>query len=116
MSEEIKDIDYKKIGENIRLIRMTKGISQIKLARSLDISQTHMSNIENGNTGLSLATAIKISKYLGCSIDELVYGKKQLKDNERDNNVLSGFSAEDLLDALKLIALKNKLHSDEHMK
>lgn len=95
---------------------MTKGISQIKLARSLDISQTHMSNIENGYTGLSLAITIKISRYLGCSIDELVYGKKQLKDNERDNNVLSGFSAEDLLDALKLIALKNKLHSDEHMK
>lgn len=60
--------------------------------------------------------AIKISRYLGCSIDELVYGKKELKDNERDNNVLSGFSAEDLLDALKLIALKNKLRSDEDEK
>ena len=116
MSEEIIDLDYKKIGENIRLIRMAKGTSQIKLARSLDISQTHMSNIENGNTGLSLTTAIKISRYLGCSIDELVYGKKELKDNERDNNVLSGFSAEDLLDALKLIALKNKLRSDEDEK
>lgn len=116
MSEEMKDIDYKKIGENIRIIRMTKGTSQIKLARSLDISQTHMSNIENGNTGLSLATAIKISRYLGCSIDELVYGKKEAKESSKENDILAGISAEDLLDALKLIALKNKLHSDENMK
>lgn len=114
MSEEMKDVDYKKIGENIRLIRMAKGTSQIKLARSLDISQTHMSNIENGNTGLSLTTAIKISRYLGCSIDELVYGKKEVKESSKENDILAGLSAEDLLDALKLIALKNKLHSDEH--
>lgn len=33
----------------------------------------------NGNTGFSLTTAIKISRYLGCSIDELVYGKKKQK-------------------------------------
>lgn len=114
MSEEIKDVDYKKIGENIRLIRMAKGTSQIKLARSLDISQTHMSNIENGNTGLSLTTAIKISRYLGCSIDELVYGKKEERESSKENDILAGLSAEDLLDALKLIALKNKLHSGEH--
>lgn len=114
MSEDIKEIDYRKIGENIRFIRMSKGVSQIKLARSLDISQTHMSNIENGNTGLSLATAIKISKYLCCSIDELVYGKKEAKESSKENDILAGISAEDLLDALKLIALKNKLHSSEH--
>lgn len=114
MSEEMKDVDYKKIGENIRLIRMAKGTSQIKLARSLDISQTHMSNIENGNTGLSLTTAIKISRYLGCSIDELVYGKKEERESSKENDILAGLSAEDLLDALKLIALKNKLHSSEH--
>ena len=95
---------------------MAKGTSQIKLARSLDISQTHMSNIENGNTGFSLTTAIKISRYLGCSIDELVYGKKEAKESSKENDILAGLSAEDLLDALKLIALKNKLHSDEHMK
>ena len=114
MSEEMKNVDYKKIGENIRLIRMAKGTSQIKLARSLDISQTHMSNIENGNTGLSLTTAVKISRYLGCSIDELVYGKKEEKESSKENDILAGLSAEDLLDALKLIALKNKLHSSEH--
>ena len=114
MSEETKDIDYKKIGEHIRFIRMTRGVSQIKLARSLDISQTHMSNIENGNTGLSLATAIKISSYLGCSIDELVYGKTEEKGKEAEQDILAGFSVEDLVDALRLIALKNKLYSGEH--
>ena len=115
MSEEIKEIDYKKIGENIRFTRMSKGVSQIKLARSLDISQTHMSNIENGNTGLSLATAIKISSYLGCSIDELVYGRKAEKEKRAEQDIMTGISAEDLLDALRLIALKNKLKAGERI-
>ena len=102
MSEEITDVDYKKIGENIRLIRMAKGTSQIKLARSLDISQTHMSNIENGNTGLSLTTAIKISRYLGCSIDELIYGEKQTKPI----NSFKNFSLEDLVEVLNILCKK----------
>lgn len=114
MSVVRKDIDYKDIGNNIRMYRISKGISQIKLARSLDISQTHMSNIENGNTGLSLVTAIKISQYLECSIDNLVYGKEKEKvKNKQEENILSGFSAEDLVNALRLIALKNKVEAAE---
>lgn len=115
MSVVRKDIDYKDIGNNIKMYRISKGISQIKLARSLDISQTHMSNIENGNTGLSLVTAIKISQYLECSIDNLVYGKEKEKARDKqEDNILSGFSAEDLVNALRLIALKNKVEAAGH--
>ena len=108
MSEEIKDVDYKKIGENIRLIRMAKGTSQIKLARSLDISQTHMSNIEKGHAGISLWTAVKISRELGCSIDSFAdeerYTKEQKDTVDSDNRI----DIDDLIAALKLISRENK--------
>ncbi len=41
-----------------------------------------MSNIENGNTGISLSMACKIAHVLECSLDELVYGIKEHKDDD----------------------------------
>lgn len=63
--------DYKLIGNNIKQMR-TK--SQQNLAKAINISQTHMSNLENGKTGVSLAIAIRISQHLKCSLDELIFG------------------------------------------
>ena len=43
-------MDYRKIGTNIRLVRKAKGLSQEALAEMVNISGTHMSHIETGNT------------------------------------------------------------------
>lgn len=108
MSGDIKAADNKVVGANVRKIRISRDITQIQLAKMLGISQTHMSNIENGNTGISLSTAIKIGQCLQCSIDTLVYGedaeKRQYKSELRED-LLSGISAEDLLKALGLVVL-----------
>ena len=66
--------DYKLIGNNIKQMRTKSQVSQQNLAKAINISQTHMSNLENGKTGVSLAIAIRISKHLNCSLDELIFG------------------------------------------
>ena len=96
------------VGSNIKKIRVQRGISQIKLAKCVGISQTHMSNIENGHTGISLWTAVKISRVLECSIDQIVDDMQSKNDKNKANNVIIDF--EMLIDALKLIALKNTLY------
>ena len=101
-------IDNKKIGSCIKKIRMQKGISQIELAKAINVSQTHMSNIENGNIGLSLVSAIQISQFLGCTIDELVYGKESKKEKDSSLDVLSGVTVNELAEALRLLSLRNK--------
>lgn len=73
------EINNKLIGSHIIRIRLKQGMRQIELARAAEISQTHMSNIENGNAGLSILSACKISQCLGCKIDELVYGPEETK-------------------------------------
>lgn len=108
MAIDRKDVDYKKIGNNIKIMRITKGVSQIKMAKSLGLSQTHMSNIENGNIGLSLVSAIQISQFLECTIDELVYGKENRKEKENGLEILSGVTVNELAEALRLLALRNK--------
>lgn len=66
--------DYKLIGNNIKQMRTKSQVSQQSLAKAINISQTHMSNLENGKTGVSLAIAIRISQHLKCSLDELIFG------------------------------------------
>ena len=46
--------DYKLIGNNIKQMRTKSQVSQQSLAKAINISQTHMSNLENGKTGVSL--------------------------------------------------------------
>lgn len=108
MAIDRKGIDYKKIGNNIKIARITKGVSQIKMAKSLGLSQTHMSNIENGNIGLSLVSAIQISQFLECTIDELVYGKDGRAEKDSSLDILSGVTVNELADALRLLSLRNK--------
>ncbi|MBQ8758324.1 MAG: helix-turn-helix transcriptional regulator [Clostridia bacterium] len=73
-------MDYFKIGERIRKTRKAHDISQELLAEKVDISTTHMSHIETGNTKLSLSVIADIAVSLNVSIDYLVFGE------ERDEN------------------------------
>ena len=66
------DIDYKAIGKRIKIARIRKDITQEKLADRIGISPSHLSNIETGNTRVSLVTIVKIANLLGASVDELL--------------------------------------------
>lgn len=90
---------------------MQKGISQIELAKAIDVSQTDMSNIENGNAGLSLCTAVKIARVLNCSIDRFADEDKydsSDKQNSDKRNPKYVIDLDDLADALKFIAHRNE--------
>lgn len=102
------NINYKKIGALIRKLRIQKGISQIELARAIDVSQTHMSNIENGNTGISLWTAVKISRVLDCSIDSFADEERYAKEQKYTVNSDNRIDIDDLIVALKLISRENR--------
>ena len=67
-------MDYYKIGQQVRKIRKAKGFSQEELAELVNISTTHMSHIETGNTKLSLPVLVDIAGALQVRTDELLYG------------------------------------------
>lgn len=56
----------------IREIRRAKDISQEELARAVGISQSLVSDVEKNKTNPSLGVFVRIARYLGCSLDELV--------------------------------------------
>lgn len=65
-------MDYYEIGQRIRRFRKAHGFSQEELAEKVEISVTHMSHIETGNTKLSLPVFVSLSKALEVRTDELL--------------------------------------------
>ena len=65
-------MDYYKIGQQIRKIRKAHGLSQEELAEMVNISTTHMSHIETGNTKLSLPVFVDIAAALEVRTDDLL--------------------------------------------
>lgn len=64
--------ESEKLGQNLKRIRIEKGISQNKIARILGIDRAFISNIENGKTNPTLATIAKIAKAIRVSVGELM--------------------------------------------
>ncbi|MBR4035839.1 MAG: helix-turn-helix transcriptional regulator [Oscillospiraceae bacterium] len=65
-------MNYYEIGQRIRRYRKEKGLSQEQLAESVNISVTHMSHIETGNTKLSLPVLVDIATVLQVTADDLL--------------------------------------------
>jgi len=61
----------KKFGENLKNIRLKKGISQEELAYMSGLHRTYISSIELGKRNVSLVNIHKLSMALNCQITEL---------------------------------------------
>lgn len=57
---------YKQIGLNIAYYRKIRNLNQLQLAEKIDVSRTHLSNIEAPNvpTSISLETLFRIADAL----------------------------------------------------
>lgn len=61
-----------KLGSNLKRIREERGMTQGDIVRTLGVSRSFVSNIENGNTNPTLSTITNLAKALGVSSDELL--------------------------------------------
>ena len=68
-------------GDFMRLkeIRKSKGISQLKLAMDLNMSQNTISRYETGEREPGINELIKIANYFNVSIDFLINGEEFTK-------------------------------------
>ena len=110
------ELDYSKIGRNIRVYRQKKGLKQKKLAELIDVSDQHISHIENGHTKLSLGTLVAIANVLqvdcntllGSTLSEVQNTVLQQKLDELSRNLDSS--------KLGLLVEFGKILSDYEMK
>jgi len=58
------ELDYKAIGKRIKIARMQTELTQEQLASRVNVSPSHMSNIETGTTRVSLTTIVNLANAL----------------------------------------------------
>lgn len=64
---------------NLRYLRLENNLSQKELSDKVGVKQNTISQIESGARNPSLSVAQKLSKVLGCTVDELLKEKECCK-------------------------------------
>lgn len=95
-------VDYYAIGQRIRKYRRALNLSQEALAERINISTTHMSHIETGNTKMSLPVLAAIAATLNVSTDSILFDEKRESKNTAVDEI--GFELDDCsLTELKIL-------------
>ncbi|TQX28649.1 helix-turn-helix domain-containing protein, partial [Clostridioides difficile] len=89
------ELDFRAIGQRIKIARIKKHLTQDTVSEMVNITPSHMSNVETGKSTVSLPTLVSIANALGVSVDELLYDtildskvvfEKELSDILKDCN------------------------------
>lgn len=114
------ELDYKAIGKRIKIARIKADLTQEHLAELIELSPTHLSNIETGTTRVSLNTIITIANVLSVTSDDLlcdniIMAKAQF---EKDIAVLLEDCDEYEIRIIKdmVASLKDTLRRDKHLR
>jgi len=87
------------LGEQIKRIRLARGLSQKEVVMAAGIEKAQFSRIENDKIDPSFTTIEKITKALRCSLSELFSYGEEIKDvNSIDKSVIEKVS---ILEALE---------------
>lgn len=80
-------IDYKLIGERIKNIRKSIGMTQETLAEKIDVATAFMSRVERGYAQINLKRLAQISTVLNVPIERIITGTTTKSDNYLDNEL-----------------------------
>lgn len=93
------EVDYKQLGIKIKKMRQSEGLTQDKLAEIVGCNTSHISNIENNYTKVSLNLLLAIANALNTSIDYLL-------SEQYDNSVFA--LDHEILRAIKNLDIEKK--------
>jgi transcriptional regulator with XRE-family HTH domain len=62
----------KKLGQNIKKIRLRRKMSQGDICRKLDMDRSYMGAIESGKKNITIQQLERLAQALGVSVDKLL--------------------------------------------
>lgn len=98
------NIDYKKLGLRIKEVRLNKKLTQENIADYVGCNVSHISNIENNHTKVSLNVLLAIANVLNTSIDYLLSEQYNNSSLALDNEIIRALK--DCNDEKKLKIMK----------
>ena len=102
------DEELRLIGRRVKLIRMERKIGQTVLAKKMGLSQTNLSNMENGRTAVTIQNLLKLRKILNCSMNDFFVDFEQ-SSNEK---MVEGSTTINLDDAVRILKLLKAIDVD----
>ena len=100
---KIKEYDYKPIGHHVKQARKAKGYTQSYVAEKIGIGNKHLSDIERGFAGISIAVLIQLCKTLDTDADYILFGKITDSKNNPLNDLIKNLTPEQSLSAEALL-------------
>lgn len=109
-------LDYCELGERIRKYRKACGLSQEDLAERVNISTTHMSHIETGNTKLSLSVFADLATALEVRTDDLLWDAPHSRKSAAVDDIMQTLDSCDAYQAKVIsdIVKAAKVSLDKH--
>lgn len=77
------------IGTRIKNIRKSKNMTQEQLSEQTKLSLSHISNLENGRSKMSLESLILIAKVLQVPTDAILFGQLTFNDDDHYSDYIS---------------------------
>ena len=114
------ELDYKAIGKRIKIARIKADLTQERLAEMVEISPTHMSNIETGTTRVSLTAIVSLANALSVTVDDL-FCDSVVKSKVQFEKDIAGILADCDEYEIRMVkdmaqALKETLRRDAHLR
>lgn len=114
------ELDYKAIGKRIKIARIKADLTQERLAEMVEISPTHMSNIETGTTRVSLTAIVSLANALSVTVDDLLCDSV-VKSKVQFEKDIAGIIADCDEYEIRMVkdmaqALKETLRRDAHLR
>lgn len=114
------ELDYKAIGKRIKIARIKADLTQERLAEMVEISPTHMSNIETGTTRVSLTAIVSLANALSVTVDDLLCNSV-VKSKVQFEKDIAGILADCDEYEIRMVkdmaqALKETLRRDAHLR
>ncbi len=104
-----QEIDYAGLGAKIKQLRQAKGLTQDNLAELIGCNTSHISNIENNYTKLSLNALLAIANSLNTSVDYLLSNQYENKSLALDNEIARAVAGLDMENKERLLRIIHAL-------
>lgn len=111
--KDVKNNSREKLGERIRELRKTAGITQEELGEKSALSYKFIGELERGQVNVSLDSIARIAEALGVKIGDL-FSKEKIPVQKiviKEKSPLSKFSSQDLQLIKKALRILNRTFS-----
>ncbi len=106
MDSDEKQVIWKRVGQRVRTLRKSRGMSVDKLAADVGVVRTQLVRLEAGLGGTTFPRMVAIAAALGVTIEDLVRGVDPERASDRSMEMAfrgHGLSAEKMEKVLEYI-------------